>query len=578
MTAVIAGSKGNRLRGDGTIAGVPRLHKLEIPSGNAVGLAACTMSRLESRVVVAGPNGAGKSRLLKFAAAAAEEAFTKSNMLLIGRLSTQLEDPQQRAQTENRDLMARIHDPVQAASWPQVALAYIKKVLDRDFNATHPRSTAEPEERRLAEEDAERLQTLSEQLLGARLDRQSRVDGNVALRGEDLASSDRRISEGQASLIDLMVRVHAQEAKLGDLVIFWDEPELHLHPHALSKALARLEQANPRGQIWLATHSVPLVAESPSSSLWFVSDNKVHWSGKAPEALLAGLLGAPDGVERMRDFMDLPVNLAAANFASECLVAPAAVTTGKDDPQLLMIREQVLASAAEGKLAVLDYGAGRGRLPTLLADEERADVATIEYFAVEPDADARQACSEAVAEAYGPEARARVFTSVEDARAGLVGERVGVIVMCNVLHELDPAQWVSFFRDEARSMLTDDGSLLVVEDYELPHGEMAHEHGFLLLDKAELDVLFPRQNGAGDIVTSERREGRLKAHAIPCARLASISETSRTEAVRALCNRARSRVRDLRKSGQRTYAEGRRYALWAQLYCNAGIYLDESIS
>jgi hypothetical protein len=554
---------------------MPRLTSLEIPAGNAAGLAPRTMPRLEARVVVAGPNGAGKSRLLEFAATKAEREFGTSDVLRLGRLSTRLEDPRQRAQTENRQLLEQIGDPAKGVSIPQVALSYIQKILDRQFNATHQLSTAEPELRRSAEEDAERLQALSEQLLGARLDRQSSIDGNVTFRAQDLASSERKISEGQASLIDLIVRLHAQGAKLGELIIFWDEPELHLHPLAVGKALLRLEQANPGGQIWLATHSVPLVAQFSSSSLWFVNDNEVIWSGKAPEALLAGLLGAPDGVERMRDFMDLPVNLAAATFASECLCRPAAVTTKEDDPQLKMIRIQVCEAAANGRLAVLDYGAGRARLLSSFAELESM-AATVDYFAVEPDPAAMLACSDVVAAAYGQaDVHGRVFSSVEDLQIRLPGKKFAVIVLCNVLHELDPAKWVSFFKIEARSLLAESGVLLVVEDYELPHGEMAHQHGFFLLDTVELNTLFPAEAGAHDIVTSARHNGRLKAHAISGERLASISEGSCVEAIRSLRERARENVQVLRNSGQSTYAEGRRYALWTQLYCNASIYLDD---
>jgi ABC-type multidrug transport system ATPase subunit len=552
---------------------VSRLNNLEIPAGNAAGLPARTMSRLGARVVLAGPNGAGKSRLLRFAAAAAEKKYTKAGVLDLGRLSTQLEDPRQRAQTENKGMLEQINDPAHGVSFQRLALLYIGRVLDREFNATHQHSTVPANQRQLAQEDAERLQTLSELLLGARLDRAASVDGSVTLRGNELASNERRISEGQASLIELVARLHAQEAKLGELIIFWDEPELHLHPAAVSQALERLERANARGQIWLATHSVPLVAESHPSSLWFVNDSQLYWSGTAPESLLAGLLGAPNGVERMRSFMDLPVNLAAARFASECLSRSAAVTTSSDDPQLALIRDHLRASDANAKQAVLDYGAGRGRLLRTLA-EENANVAMIEYMAVEPDADAQKACSELLAEVYGAEGAGRVFSRVEDLREKLNGERIGTVVMCNVLHELDPALWVSFFKNEVHALLVDNGFLLVVEDYELPHGEMAHQHGFLLLDRPELDVLFPGTEGLLDIATSEQRDGRLKAHAIPSARLASISEASCAKAIRVLRDRARDKVRELRKSEQRTYADGRQYALWTQLYCNAGIYLD----
>ncbi len=67
---------------------------------------------------------------------------------------------------------------------------------------------------------------------------------------------------------------------------------------------------------------------------------------------------------------------------------------------------------------------------------------------------------------------------------------IDVVVMCNVLHEIDPSDWVKTLSIDVPPILLEDGYLLIAEDTLLPHGELAHRKGFLVLDDVGVRKLF----------------------------------------------------------------------------------------
>jgi hypothetical protein len=112
---------------------------------------------------------------------------------------------------------------------------------------------------------------------------------------------------------------------LENYIIFMDEPENHLHPSAVIDLLDTIKEHNPNGQIWIATHSIPLLSHFDSSFLWFVENNTVKYSGKKPELVLRSLLGDEDRIQKLRDFTSLPSELARNRFTFECLCPPQVV-------------------------------------------------------------------------------------------------------------------------------------------------------------------------------------------------------------------------------------------------------------
>jgi predicted ATPase len=149
--------------------------------------------------------------------------------------------------------------------------AYFHEVARIFYDSEHPR---QKESGLLAQrlEDAHAFNRVLEKFLGAR------IECGLDARGRPLAFFRGRrflpeeLSEGEQILIIWTILLHRQKEHLRGAVVTIDEPENHLHPDACIRALDALRSDDilgPEGQIWLATHSVPLIAyaaSSPSSS------------------------------------------------------------------------------------------------------------------------------------------------------------------------------------------------------------------------------------------------------------------------------------------------------------------------
>jgi predicted ATPase len=68
------------------------------------------------------------------------------------------------------------------------------------------------------------------------------------------------LSDGQKILLQLCLAIHCQQESLEDLVLFLDEPENHLHPSVIIETIERIKEEVSNGQIWISTHSIPLLS------------------------------------------------------------------------------------------------------------------------------------------------------------------------------------------------------------------------------------------------------------------------------------------------------------------------------
>lgn len=449
--------------------------------------------------------------------------------------------------------------------------AYLAKIYERYVSTTHPARNSTEEERLATTVEWARLQQLCSELLALPL---SFNDEGPTLRG--VAPSDARLSEGQSVLLQLAVVLHAQGTMLNGSVLLLDEPELHLHPAASLQVLERLQKANPEGQIWIATHSLPILAWAEPTAIWYLREGQARWAGKAPETVLAGLLGGGAGRRRIEAFLSLPAQLASNRFAAECLRPPGVVETGPQDVQL----QQVVA-AIDGSTRILDFGAGKGRLLGALSSAHEArtpDPAPpgleCDYFAFEPDEATHQHLLDVVRGAF-TDADRRVFDTEAVMLAELRNSPVEVIVMVNVLHEIHPKDWTRLFGEDGvlTKVLAPEGLLLVVEDQEIPTGEKAHSLGFLLLDQAQLKELFAC-GGQEAIKTASTRGGRLRAHAIAASAVKQVSAESRKHALESLRDAALQNIAALRAYPD-TAEAGRLHGLWTQLFANAYVAIRE---
>ena len=130
--------------------------------------------------------------------------------------------------------------------------------------------------------DYKRLNSLINSFLKTQLQRNER--GNATIFGFELG--DAKLSDGQIILIQFCLAIYSQEHVLKDLILILDEPENHIHPSILLSTLDKIIECVPNGQIWIATHSIPLLAHFDTDCIWFVDEGKVRHAGKIPEKVL----------------------------------------------------------------------------------------------------------------------------------------------------------------------------------------------------------------------------------------------------------------------------------------------------
>ena len=461
-----------------------------------------------------------------------------------------------------------------------VCFAYIQKVQDREWTASHQRASHQPSVIEAAKEEHERLVFLIELLLKTKLERS--IDDDATLFGKPLAEAG--LSDGQKVLIQLAVALHAQNGKLDNTVFLLDEPENHLHPSALIEFLDTLEGAAQNSQFWIATHSVPLlahIANKEPMSIWYVEDGKVSNAGSKPEKVLRGLLGNDEQIDNLNRFTSLPAQYAAISFAAECLIEPKSVSGGTEDPQVAQIGE-ILSHNASVPITLLDYGAGKSRLLSGLAEiattQGKNLIDSVSYFAFDTSETDNKHSLGAIEAVYGSDIN-RHFLTAENFFSCKDDASIDVVVMCNVLHEIRPNCWPKLFDEFSligRS-LKDSGSLLIVEDQRIPTGEKAHEFGFLVLDTPHLRTLFSVkdddvQHGLFQCY-DHRGDGRLKAHKVSKSLLTRLSADTRKSAIEQLRETAKTKISALRQATP-DYRNGQLYGFWTQQFANASLWLE----
>jgi len=459
---------------------------------------------------------------------------------------------------------------------PDGTFAKIQVIQDRCREATHPDSQVSKEEKQIAIKDYEKLNKLVEIFLNTSVERT--LDGEATLFGFPMGKSN--LSAGQKILLQFCLAIYSQGTALKDLILILDEPENHLHPSVIIETLDRIQKCNSNGQIWIATHSIPLLAHFDPSLIWYVENNKIGHAGKIPEKVLHSLLGSDDEVARLQDFISLPAQYATSRYAFECLVEPPAVMTGSDDPQSYQVRTELLKLSKDGKLRVLDFGAGQGRFISNIFDLEQTDhtklIDKLDYIAYDKFDKDKEHCEDSIKKVFG-NCNNRYFNDTEKLLSIYDKKSFNVIIMCNVLHEIDPKDWLKLFSTDGLipSLLADNGLLLLVEDHQMPIGEKAYQKGFLVLDTPQLKDLFKiTEKDTAFVFSDNKGDGRLKAHQIPKDCLTRIDENSRLDSLKSLSSIAREKILDIRTKEQ-NYQNGKLHGFWTQQFANAQLNIAE---
>lgn len=456
----------------------------------------------------------------------------------------------------------------------------IKIVQDTWFNSTHQLLDIPEVQKKEAIEQYEKLQTLIRTFFGTEL---SRNLMEPTIFGLPICES--KLSDGQKILLQFCVAIFSQQIKLNEVILVLDEPENHLHPSAIIEVITTLERVLTNGQIWIATHSVPLIAHFDPESLWYVEKGKIEYAGKIPEKVLESLLGDYEQIAKLQNFISLPAQFASARYALECLLEPTVVTTTGSDPQTNQIRKNLLEISQGNKLKVLDYGAGKGRLlSNILENDENSETKlldSINYYAFDEFDSNKEICRKVIESAYGLNEN-RYFNKMSELISQLRKETFDVIILCNVLHEIDPKNWINLFKEggEISQMLKPEGMLLLVEDNQIPIGEKAYLNGFIVLDTPDLLELFNVSADENLDINDYRGDGRLKSHFIPKKYLIRINSDSKEKALKSKLELLKREILKLRedKGENISYKNGNLHAFYVQQFANTSLALSEVAS
>ncbi len=461
----------------------------------------------------------------------------------------------------------------------QGSIPEIERVLKRWINiqATTDDLEIEEHEKLKIKENYDRLKNYIRIFLNADLKRSK--DGHPQIFGRRIGEA--LLSDGQTVLLQFCMALYAQETSLDQIILFMDEPENHLHPAALMEVLDRIIPAIPNGQLWIATHSVNVLAHFDPSNIWYINKGTLSYAGAVPENVLKGLLGSEDEISRLTSFLELPSQMACDRFALQCLLSPSVLKTPADDPQLTQIYSEVKKNLDHGtRLKVLDYGIGRGRLLASIIENDRLrEIKTpdwLDFYGYDISAVYSSECTEVFKSIY-PTSEVRYYNDETSVLTKQDRVSFDYVIMCNVFHEIDPAFWLKIFDPKGLivSLLKDDGYLLIVEDQQLAVGETAHSKGFLVLDELEFKRLFSLQSADNYQVSDHRGDGRLKCHKIPKQCLMRIKPESRKEAIETLIGSAKLQIEKIRRSNDRSFKSGKLLGFWTQQLANASLALDD---
>lgn len=491
-----------------------------------------------------------------------------------------LQDPRQYIGRELVSRYAQAKSPG-VDGYENSCLFYIQQLQNRWWNADHQKFSGTREEKAEALAEYEKFKTIVLRMLGVDLDRD--LNGEPTLFGKPIA--DAGLSDGQKVILQLCVALHAQRSELDNTIFILDEPENHLHPSAAIDLLKSLYELTDRSQIWIATHSIPLLAYVASvdpMSLWYVDSGSVSNAGRHPEVVLDSLLGGDERIEQLNSFTALPAQLAVVNYAVESLFPPKVAGAGRGDPQISQIQRLVSRLAENDILNILDFGAGKGRLLEGLVAEIGAQgeglPKTINYFAYDKSPEEKPICQSLIETVYS-DGKKRHFDSREEFFSHKTDASIDVVLMCNVLHEISPHEWLNVFSEQSLISrgLRGTGYLLLVEDQRIPTGENAHEFGFILLDTSHLRTLFSVTDQDISLGLFEfddsRGDGRLKAHLISKSLFARMTASSIRWAIEQLRETAKENIKQLRRA-EPSYANGQLHGFWTQQFANTSLYLE----
>ena len=455
------------------------------------------------------------------------------------------------------------------------AFAKIQYIQNRYYASSHPEMQIDQNTIDQAKYEYKRLQEIIELFLGTKIGRT--VDEEATIFGLTLNNS--KLSDGQKILLQFCIALYSQEKELNEYILFLDEPENHLHPSAIIETINHLLQYTNNCQIWIATHSIPILSYFGPDNIHFIDEGSISYSGKKPEKILKGLLGDDLSIQKMRDFMNLSYEFAIKKYSFESLLLPQSIMKTGADPQVNTFYEY-LRKSTQDSYRIIDYGAGKGRILENLFDLNSIDrdkfALKIDYIAFDKFDHDKSICVNNIEKIYGS-IESRYYNDISDLMNSWGKETFNVILLCNVFHEIDPKYWLETFNNQSYifDLLEDNGYLVIIEDHQIPKGELAHNNGFTVLDTEQIKILFDiKSNDAKFEFSISKENNRIKAHYIPKEYLSRISEETRFSALKSLNRQAKSKLREIRQL-EKNYSNGIIHGFWLEQYANSSLCLSE---
>lgn len=348
--------------------------------------------------------------------------------------------------------------------------------------------------------------------------------------------------------------------KFRESIIIIDEPELNLHPKAQIKLIRSLENlVGESGQIIIATHSLSIVANLDYGSIFLVRKNKLLTpSSSVPFNAIEDLMGFEEHYNKIVEFLVSTPSWAMTNFMGQCFEDPEVFeSANKNDPQLEVFQKLILE---KNNIRLLDFGSGKGRLIDRIRENEESwkRIETYDCFDVD--------------KSFNELVLSKGATSIVNSLKNIPDDSYDLIIMVNVLHEIHIKHWRESLL-KAKKALTSNGYLAIIEDIELPVGELPNDLGFLLLDKEEMKALL------GEEIkflspTVDRYKNRIICGIIDRENLNSINKNHLIKCLEKLKNNSLNSIKEYRQLEKKELGLGRLYALKSNLYVNSELALE----
>lgn len=410
------------------------------------------------------------------------------------------------------------------------------------------------------------FQDYVKKFLGKDFSYQQTVQGNTVnstLHYNDQPFNINQFSPGQKTLFAYAILFFYldvnSKTNIRDSIIIIDEPEKHLHPEAQISLINALKSIiSKSGQLWLATHSIHILSDLDYDEIIMVEDNKIILPSRTtPGKSFNSLMGIENHISKLISFINSVSEWAYGNFMLQCFKEPDVIfSNDRNDPQFRLFKEFLINKS---KTHLLDFGAGKGRIGYTIKEDEILSNQII-YSAFEPDKSNYELLNNV------PKIKT-TYSNIKD----IPEKTFDCVLLCNVLHEINPMEWLESF-DVIKKILKDDGYLLIIEDKFLPKGENAHPFGYLILGDEETKILLNSSDALELRIQEDKFNDRILFNAFTKDQINPNEDTILNSLLK-LKENSFNNLKKIKKE-EKNIDQGRRYANQTQLYINSQLAIE----